>query len=209
MKKRYFITGTDTGVGKTVATAALACQFPQCGVCKPVQTGYPADQDLKYIARAAGLAPKQIYNPLHFSQPLAPQQACALDKRKPINLSKLVKNIAAFCAKFELSFIEGAGGLYVPLRQGYYMLDLIQDLRAEAVLVCRAGLGTVNHTLLSIAALQKKHIKIKGLIFNQTVPPDISARMNPRIIKEISGLPVLGIFPYQQKLDPAKFVLRL
>jgi dethiobiotin synthetase len=204
MKRRYFITGTDTGVGKTVATAVLARMLPQCGVCKPVQTGYPADQDLQYIAKTAGLKQTQVYNPLHFTKPLAPQQAALADKLPPINVKKLVKNVADFCAQFEISFIEGAGGLYVPIRENYYMLDLIKDLQAAAILVCRAGLGTLNHTLLSIDALRKRRIKIKGLIFNQTVPPDISARKNPRLSQKISGLPLLGIFPHQKKLNPAK-----
>ncbi|MDR1453338.1 MAG: dethiobiotin synthase [Candidatus Margulisbacteria bacterium] len=207
MNKRYFITGTDTGVGKTVAAAVLARMFPQCGVCKPVQTGYPADQDLQYIARSAGLTPAQIYNPLHFSKPLAPQQAALEDKLPPIDVKKLTKNILAFCEQFEISFIEGAGGLYAPLRENYYMLDLLKDLSAETILVCRAGLGTINHTLLSIEALQKKQLKIKGLIFTQTTPPDLSALENPRIIQKISGLPVLGIFPHQKKLNPAKLAV--
>ena len=209
MNKRYFITGTDTGVGKTVATTVLARTFPQCGVCKPVQTGYPADQDLQYIARSARLTKTQIYNPLHFSKPLAPQQAALADGLPPINVKKLVKNVADFCAQFELSFIEGAGGLYVPIREKYYMLDLIKDLKAAAILVCRAGLGTLNHTLLSIDALRKKRIKIKGLIFTQTIPPDLAALENPRIIQKISGLPILGIFPYQEKLNPAKLSVNL
>jgi dethiobiotin synthetase len=180
-------------------------------VCKPVQTGYPADQDLKYIAKIANLKKPQIYNPLHFSKPLAPQQACEQDRLPPIDTKKLARAVAAFCHKFTISFIEGAGGLYVPIRRNYYMLDLIKDLKAEAILVCRLGLGTVNHTLLSISALRKKRIKIRGLIFNQTTPPDIdiSAQLNPYIIQEAACLPVLGIFPYQKKLNPAKFALRL
>jgi dethiobiotin synthetase len=209
MKKRYFITGTDTGVGKTIAAAALARYFPQCGVCKPVQTGYPADQDLKYIAKTAGLKKSQIYNPLHFSLPLAPQQACAQDRLPPIDVKELTRAIASFCDKFAVSLIEGAGGLYVPLRRNYYMLNLIKDLRAEAVLVCRTGLGTVNHTLLSVSVLRRKRLKIRGLIFNQTEPPDLSAQLNPHIVQEATGLPILGIFPYQKKLNPAKFELRL
>ncbi|GBR75856.1 dethiobiotin synthase [Candidatus Termititenax persephonae] len=209
MRKRYFIAGTDTGVGKTFVTALLARAFPQCGVCKPIQTGYPGDEDLRYIAQAAGLAGKQIYNPRHFTKPLAPQQACAQDGLPPINTKKLTQDIVAFCQSFAVSFIEGAGGLYVPINRGYYMLDLIKDLRAEVVLVCRAGLGTVNHTLLSLAALRRRRIKIKGLVFNQTSPPDISAADNPRLIQEISGLPLLGIFPYQKKLNPKRFKINM
>jgi dethiobiotin synthetase len=209
MKKRYFITGTDTGVGKTVATAVLARTFPCCGVCKPIQTGYPQDQDLLFVQKQAKLKTAQIYNPLRFTKPLAPQQAALKDRQPPINPKKLVKNILNFCAQFEISFIEGAGGLYVPIGEKYFMLDLLKDLKAETILVCRAGLGTVNHTLLSIEALRRKHIKIKGLIFNQTTPPDISARENPQIIQKINGLPILGIFPYQKKLNIAKLSVYL
>ncbi|GBR77228.1 dethiobiotin synthase [Candidatus Termititenax persephonae] len=204
MKKCYFITGTDTGVGKTIAAAVLARTFPHCGVCKSIQTGYPQDQDLLFVQKQAGLKTAQIYNPLHFTKPLAPQQAAREDKLPPINTRKLVKNILDFCAQFEISFIEGAGGLYVPISEKYFMLDLLKDLKAEIILVCRAGLGTINHTLLSIEALRRKRVKIKGLIFNQTTPPDISAPENPQIIQKISGLPVLGIFPYQKKLNLTK-----
>jgi dethiobiotin synthetase len=161
------------------------------------------------VQKQAGLKTAQIYNPLHFSKPLAPQQAALEDKLPPIDIKKLVKNIAGFCAQFEISFIESAGGLYVPIREKYYMLDLIKDSKAAAILVCRAGLGTINHTLLSINALRKKRIKIKGLIFTQTAPPDLSARENPQIIQKISGLPILGIFPYQQKLNITKFAIHL
>lgn len=204
MNKRYFITGTDTGVGKTIATAALARIFPHCGVCKPIQTGYPQDQDLLFVQKQAKLKSAQIYNPLHFTKPLAPQQAALEDKQPPIDTKKLVKNVLDFCAQFEISFIEGAGGLYVPIGEKYFMLDLLKDLKAATILVCRAGLGTINHTLLSIEALRRKRVKIKGLIFNQTTPPDISARENPQIIQKISGLPILGIFPYQKKLNVIK-----
>jgi dethiobiotin synthetase len=159
------------------------------------------------VQKQAGLKTAQIYNPLHFSKPLAPQQAALEDKLPPIDTGKLVKNILDFCAQFEISFIEGAGGLYVPIDEKYFMLDLLKDLKAEAILVCRAGLGTLNHTLLSIAALRRKHVKIKGLLFNQTTPPDISATENPQIVQQISGLPILGIFPYQRKLNVTKLFI--
>jgi dethiobiotin synthetase len=198
----YFVTGTDTNVGKTVATAVLvlyyASQGKTVGVVKAIQTGNPPDNDCDVIRKLTGLPKKNFFCPLTFKYPLAPQQAAELDKQPPIDTKQLIREIEEFAKRFDICLIEGAGGVYVPIRKNYYMLDLIKELRCPTIIVSRTGLGTVNHTLLTVKALQGRRIKIKSIVFNAVIQTkDISAKLNPFVIAELTGLAVAGVIPYQ------------
>jgi dethiobiotin synthetase len=202
MPKIYFITGTDTGVGKTLVTAVLADYFQKqklrIGVVKAIQTG--ADSDIAFVQAKAILKKEQLFCPLRLRYPLAPQQAAEVENLPPIDIKKLITAIKNFAKKFDLILVEGSGGLFVPIKYKYFMLDLIKDLRAEAVIVSRPNLGTINHTLLTIEALRKRRIKIKGIFYNQStkLKADLSIKLNPYVITEISGLKMLGIIDYQR-----------
>ncbi len=164
------VTGTDTAVGKTVTTAALASAARQAGldvaVCKPVQTGTGAgDDDLAEVARLAGVAgPGRLSGLARYPQPLAPlaaaeQAAMALPSR-----ADLLHFVTAMDAPSRLTLIEGAGGLLVELAENVTLRDLAADLHAPVLVVTRAELGTLNHTALTLEALAAHQLRCAGLV---------------------------------------------
>jgi dethiobiotin synthase len=202
-----FVTGTDTGVGKTIAAAVLTCYYTNqgksVGIVKPIQTGFPPDNDCETIRKLTGLPKRNFLCPLTFRYPLAPRQAAELEKRPPIDVKELITRIKAFARNHDICLIEGAGGVYVPIKKKYYMLDLIKDLNCSVVVVSRTGLGTINHALLTIKALRRKQIALRGIIFNNTIAkPDISAKLNPYVVSEETGEAVLGIMPFLKSCTP-------
>ena len=162
------ITGTDTGVGKTVVTAALACHARQAGidvaVCKPVQTGTDSgDDDLAEVARLSGVT--ELAGFARYPQPLAPvaaaeQAGLALPTRE-----QLLGFIGGVDRPGRLTLVEGAGGLLVELADaGVTLRDLAVDLGAAVLLVVSPELGTLNHTALTLEALAGQHLSCAGLV---------------------------------------------
>lgn len=162
------ITGTNTGVGKTVATAALACNARAAGrpvaVCKPVQTGTAdGDDDLAEIGRLSGVT--DLIGVARYPRPLAPV-AAAEDAGLPLpSGSDLLAAIRAVDGTGRLTLVEGAGGLLVELAAGGVTLrDLAVELGAPVLIVAEAGLGTLNHTALTLEALAAKGLSCAGLV---------------------------------------------
>jgi dethiobiotin synthetase len=195
----FFITGTDTGVGKTYITAQLCNMFRQAGfdvgVMKPVATGGRADA--QYLLKQTGLKdPIDLVNPIHFKTPVAPTIAAKL-AGKTINIRKIFS-----CYKKLKSIhkdgilIEGVGGVMVPLGKDYLIVDLIKEFRIPAIIITRSSLGTVNHTLLTIESLKSRKIPISGFIVNYGLPGSksksrlerLTAKLSPRMIEQISGV---------------------
>jgi dethiobiotin synthetase len=175
------VTGTDTGVGKTVATAALACHARRLGldvaVCKPVQTGSPRDDDLADVGRLSGVT--ALHGPWRYPEPLAPVAAAeragmALPTRRELAAS--VRDVHA-----ELTLVEGAGGLLVELGgDGVTLRDLAAELSAPVLVVVRAGLGTLNHTALTLESLAGQGVPCVGLVIGawprQSGPAELGNR---------------------------------
>jgi len=187
--KTIFITATDTGVGKTVVTLCLAtllrAQGRAVGIMKPVQC---AGDDAKFL---------KAINPFYAPEPLSPHLAfrrarIKFDQKKVLECQKVLQQ------DHDIVLVEGAGGLMVPITDDYYNADLIKDLKAEVIIVARLGLGTINHTLLTINELKKRRLKILGLIFCQTKPgkKNLPELTNPPEIEKLSGIKLLGIIPY-------------
>lgn len=162
------VTGTDTGVGKTMATAALACHARLAGidvaVCKPVQTGSPADDDLADIARLSGVT--DLHGSWRYPEPLAPVAAA---QRAGLALPTRVELVGsvreARDGGAELVLVEGAGGLLVELGEdGVTLRDVASDLAAPVLVVVAAGLGTLNHTALTLESLACQQIPCAGLV---------------------------------------------
>lgn len=159
------VTGTGTGVGKTIATAAVAAaalgRGADVAVCKPVQTG--DDDDLAEVARLAGV--NAVHGLARYPEPLAPAAAAAragLPLRSGQDVAELVR---AADAPGRLTLVEGAGGLLVELGAGGITLrDLASDLNAPVLVVCAAGLGTLNHTALTLEALAARDVPCAGLV---------------------------------------------
>jgi len=205
-----FITATDTGVGKTVATYVIGVllneQRLNVGVMKPVQC---AGDDAQFLKKALKLQDDlQVINPFYASEPLSPHLAFRRAKIKfdPARVQGCLKQLQA---RYDIVLVEGAGGLLVPLTDSYYNADLVADLKAELIIVAHPGLGTINHTLLTINEAKRRGLKIKGLIFCQTKPfrKSLPESTNPQEIEKLSGVKVLGSIPYLKPLNQ-KNILR-
>jgi len=160
------VTGTGTGVGKTIATAALASCARSNGidvaVCKPVQTGMP-DDDLAEVARLSGV--QTLVSVARYPEPLAPASAAALVGRPLPTAPDILSAIRAVDAPGRLTLVEGAGGLLVELAAGGVTLrDLAIELAAPVLVVCEPGLGTLNHTGLTVEALERQGVACAGLV---------------------------------------------
>ncbi len=168
MSKGLFITGTDTGVGKTFVAGAIAAHLrskgKSVGVLKPAETGcrerggelYPADAML--LKKAAGTDdPIELICPYIFSEPLAPAVAAKRAKVK-INIGLIEEIYKMLSERHDFVIVESAGGLMVPLSGKYLNLDLAQALNLPVVIVGRAGLGTINHTMLTVTAARERNL---------------------------------------------------
>ena len=162
------VTGTGTGVGKTVVTAALACHARRASidvaVCKPVQTGTDAgDDDLAEVARLSGVT--ELAGLARYPQPLAPAAAAEQAGTPLPTGDQLVRLIGGLDRPGRLTLVEGAGGLLVELAEGGVTLrDLAVELRAAALVVVGAELGTLNHTALTLEALAAQRVSCAGLV---------------------------------------------
>ena len=202
-KRVIFITGTDTRVGKTIATFALGVLFQDAGykvgVMKPVQC---AGRDIQFLSNALGVHEEMsLLNPYYAKEPLSPHLALKRAKIK-FDKQRVFDALEILRARYDVVLVEGAGGLMVPLTDNYYMVDLIRDLGAETIIVSRLGLGAINHTLLTINQAKAKGLPIKGIIFstNSLKQQSVAERTNPMEIQRLSGVKVIGIIPYLKTL---------
>jgi len=178
MKRGIFITATDTGVGKTMIAAGLLGVARDSGLravgIKPVETGcamrdgifFPEDGAFLHSASAAGLSLDECA-PWRFSLPASPARAAAMEGRR-LNVADIEEHIRAVAERFDLTVVEGAGGLMVPIQERFMMIDLIQRLGFPAILVVRARLGTLNHTLLSVEALRHRSIPVAAIVVSRS-----------------------------------------
>lgn len=202
-----FVTGTDTGVGKTLVAGALAAALRaegvDVGVWKPVQSGaLPSDSnsDAKRLLRYAGLDEEPgAVAPFSFEAPLAPMLA-ARQSGVSLALRDVIAAGKALAGRYGALLVEGAGGAAVPLAEGALTADLIAALRMPALIVARSGLGTINHTLLTAAFLRQRGVRIAGVILNdgERADPltDPSIESNAKWIAAFGGLRVLGRMPF-------------
>jgi dethiobiotin synthetase len=223
MGRGLFISGTDTGVGKTMVTTALAAWLRDegydVGVMKPVHTGCRHSEggrpppDSAVLLRAAGARdPLRLVTPYRFCRPLAPLAAARAEGRS-IDLGRLRGAYHALARRHQIVLIEGIGGLLVPLTAASTIADLIAAWELPLILVARAGLGTLNHTLLSIEAARRRGIVIGGIILNRDRPTvgrqrDPSVSGNGSLLRELTRLPVVGPLPYVKGLRLADNAVR-
>lgn len=198
----FFITGTDTGVGKTYVTLWLARLFAGeglgVGVMKPISSGPRKENDALYLKRKLKLKDtNHLINPIHLSLPLAPYPAARLQKRK-LSLAPVFSAFAKLSKRHDCLLVEGIGGVLVPLTRTYLVADLIKDLGLPAIIVARAGLGTINHTLLTVEALRKRKVKIAGIILNGYKRKELSERTNAEVIEELTGIPIMAKLKWQK-----------
>jgi dethiobiotin synthetase len=181
-----FVTGTDTGVGKTLLTASLLFHLRQSGVkalaMKPFCSGGTADVDLIQAIQGGNPARDQV-NPFYFPEPIAPLVA-ARKRHRRIRLSQVLRAIDRMKIRCERLLIEGSGGLLVPLGEGFTVADVIANLQCDVVVVGKNHLGIINQTLLTVEALRARGVtRIKVVLMGQS-SPDVSARSNAAILEE-------------------------
>ena len=201
--KGIFITGTDTGVGKTITTLVLATllreQGYNVGAMKPVQCG---GTDAEFLRKSLRLndAPADI-NPCFAREPLSPRLAFRREKRS-VDVGKILTAYGRLKQKHDILLVEGAGGLMVPLRDDYFVADLVRDLDLELIIVARLGLGTINHTLLTIEQARAQGIAVRGVLFSEasTRQRGIPEKTNPDVIRRLGNVPILGTIPYLKSL---------
>lgn len=207
----YFITGTDTGVGKTAITAALCYLLRGREInavpVKPVQTGVAAGEpgDLEHCLAVCGLKPNAdelaLMNPYRFRIPASPHLA-AETEHTAIDLDHLQRCCQQLSGKHELLLVEGAGGLLVPLTRKDSTLDLAVRLGLPLLVVARAGLGTLNHSLLTLRVAHQAGLNVAALILNHTGPEPGSKNDrlivadNARLIAQAGAVQVIGPLPY-------------
>ena len=204
MKRRgIFLTGTDTGVGKTVVTLVLGTLLQEqgidVGVMKPVQC---AGDDAQFLKKSLHLEdPLKRINPYYAPEPLSPHLAFARQKRS-ISISKIKKIYETLSSSHELMLVEGAGGFMAPLKKDYLVADLIKELDLDVVIVARLGLGTVNHTLLTVRQVREMGLNVRGVIFNQTGKGKggIPEATNPDVIRKYAKVKIIGEIPYLKNI---------
>jgi len=208
MHKGIFITGTDTGVGKTFVATGLLKVLRGLGhdVCpmKPLETGcgfkkgelVPEDT-LKLIKAAQVNEPLDLINPYRFRRPLAPAVAAEAEGRI-ISRKRIISSYRKLSNRHDLIIVEGAGGIMVPVQRKYLIIDLVKELNLPMLIIARPGLGTLNHTLLTLEAAKNRGIEIAGVIItcSSKIKYDASVQTNPEVIERLGGIPVLGIVPY-------------
>jgi dethiobiotin synthetase len=203
MNKGIFITGTDTGVGKTIVACGIARLLKSwgvnVGVMKPVATG---DQnDAKRLIQAAGIKEDLAFvNPQFFKIPLAPSVAAEAEGRE-VDSGAIYKAFWHLSKKYEVMVVEGIGGVKVPLGESTYVVDLIEALRLPALVVGRAGLGTLNHTLLTLDALAAKKIPVSGVLFNGGTGKSLAEKTNPEALQDHATVQVLGSLRFDRKFE--------
>ena len=185
------ITGTGTGVGKTIATAALASCARDIAVCKPVQTG--DDDDLAEIARLSGV--HEFVSVARYPDALAPVAAAAAVGRSLPSADQIIDAVRSVDRSGRLTLVEGAGGLLVELATaGVTLRDLAVDLAAPVLVVCEAGLGTLNHTALTLEALENKGISCVGLVIGSwPASPGAAEEFNRGALEAVA--PVRAVLP--------------
>lgn len=187
----FFVTGTDTDIGKTVVSSWLALHL-DADYWKPIQSGTEPETDSKTVLNLTGFDYTRVHASTYvFPDPLSPHEA-AKRAEKNIKLSRfrLPKSSRPLV-------VEGAGGLLVPLNEQHYMIDLILHLGLPVVLVCRSTLGTINHTLLSLESLRSRGIPIAGAVL---VGP--RSEHNRQAIAEFGKIEVIGELPIFDSLSP-------
>jgi dethiobiotin synthetase len=215
MSKGIFVTATDTGVGKTVAAAALIRSLRLAGIkaggMKPFETGLALEAgelvsaDGAFLRRAAEMDDSmELVTPQRFETPLSPYVASAREGA-PVCLDSVFNAYERLSRKYEFMVVEGAGGILVPIlrRQGddtsvYYMIDLIRDLKLAAVVVVRPLLGTINHTLLTVSRLLDEGVSVAGIIVSHSEPPQgsVAEETNVQALEELCPVPLIAELPY-------------
>lgn len=223
MRKGLFITATDTGVGKTFISGAIAAALKRrginVGVVKPVASGGMANisgqlvsEDATFLMAAAGMDEerRQEVNPVCLAAALTPAVA-ATECGMTIDVTKLINACQAMLTQSEITLVEGVGGMAAPVWEDYLVADMMMELKLPVVLVVSPNLGTINHTVLTAEYARQRRIPLAGIIVNRwdEAKAMVLEHSNLAYIERLTGLPVLGKFPSLTRIpaDKASMVM--
>jgi dethiobiotin synthetase len=217
--KGIFITGTDTGVGKTLIAGAVAKIISQSGkrvgVFKPVATGCRktkaglVSEDAEFLKRCTntelGL---EIINPMKFAKPAAPF-ACEKAENRKTDLKKIADAYKKICRESDFVIVEGIGGIKVPITAQIDVLKLAKAFKLPVVIVARSKLGTINHTLLTIDVVRRAGLSLAGVVINgyDEKTKDFAEKTNARIIEKLGKVKILTVVPFDKKTNMKKFII--
>jgi len=192
MSRDVFVTGTDTGVGKTLLSALLGAAVNR-KYWKPIQTGASEGTDRQAVMKWAGVSADRTFpEAVVFDPPVSPHLA-AEQQGSRIDLMAIRRP-----AEPDPIVIEGAGGVYVPINDDVFMLDLMGHLNAPVVVAARTALGTINHTLLTISAIRSAGLELRGVVMVGKENAD-----NRRAVEHYGEVPVIGFIPWLDSIERA------
>jgi dethiobiotin synthetase len=213
MNRGFFITGTDTGVGKTVVAAALAIVLRESGrdvgVFKPVATGCVrrreglVSEDAEFLAKAAEASETlEEISPIRFEAPLAPTVAAARAGVET-DLEPMWEAWRRLRDAHEILLVEGIGGILCPVTPAMSVADLAKEFHLPLLVVARSTLGTINHTALAIEAARARGLALAGVVVNRYnhESPDLAEMTSPDEIQRVTGVQVLGLVPEDRATD--------
>jgi dethiobiotin synthetase len=197
-----FVTGTDTGVGKTYVVSRIVAMLRKQGVAavgmKPICCGDRDDADAIYRS-CEGVVPINEINPIWLRTPAAPYAAAMIESRT-IDLALIRESFGRLRSSHQRVIVEGVGGWRVPIARDYFVSDLAREFALPVVVVVANRLGALNHTLLTIESIRATGLECAGIILNHITPaePDAAIVTNRGILEEIADVPVLGEVPFTQ-----------
>jgi len=207
----FFITGTDTDVGKTYITAGLAVTLRKMGldvgVMKPFAAGTAQkkgflSEDIEILSKAAQVNdPENLINPQFFKISASPYTAWKKLKIKP-KIPTILSSFKKLSKLHETILVEGMGGVMTPILRDYYITNLIKDMKIPAILVTRSKVGTVNHTIMTVKMCEKYKIPIKGIIINN-FDMGYPVKQLTSDLQNLTGIKVLGSIPFLKDLSDA------
>ena len=210
MLKSFFITGTDTDVGKTYITAGLAVVFRKMGIdvgiMKPFAAGNAQkkgykSEDVEILSIAAQVNdPEKLVNPQFFPIPASPYTAWKTLKTKP-KITNVLSSFKKLSKLHEMILVEGMGGVMTPIIDNYFITYLIKDMKIPTVIVTRTKVGTVNHTIMTVKMCKKYKIPIKGIIISDFDSDGYKSKELTRDLKNLLDVPILGSIPFIDDLS--------
>ena len=211
----FFVTGTDTDVGKTCVSAAIAKHLHDnnvdVGVMKPFASGYKTttdsvSSDVEILIKYSGAKdPIDLVNPYYFEIPTSPYDACK-QLNLEIDISNVIESYKKLTSIHDVVIVEGIGGIMTPISKNYFVSDLISDLQLESIIVTGSKIGTVNHLMLTYEHALQKKLKLKGLLVNQNVSDGYELSNLKHQIFGLTGNKVFGAIPFQKSFNIDSYV---